>query len=94
MIGKISGQYGVDAVRGNRARKGVSSDALSAASDEAAFSSFAVELARIDAEMKNVPDVRAELVEQFRQEVEAGTYVPQLDQVAHSLIVAGLLDVQ
>ena len=53
-----------------------------------------MELARIDAELKNVPDVREDVVAAYKEQVEAGTYVPPLDQVARSLLVAGLLNVR
>lgn len=92
MIGKISGQYSLDALKAKKSRKGVYSDGTSAGSDEASFSSFSVELARINAELKNVPDVREDVVDKFKAQVDAGTYVPPLDKVAHSLIMAGMLD--
>ena len=94
MIGKISGQYGVDALNAKKSKRGPYTGGLAASSDEANFSSFAVELARIDAELKNVPDVREDLVDKFKGQVDSGKYVPQLDKVAHVLILAGLLNVQ
>jgi len=92
MIGKISGQYSLDALNAKKSRKGVYSEGTSVGSDEASFSSFSVELARINAELKNVPDVREDVVDKFKAQVEAGTYVPSLDKVAHSLITVGMLD--
>ncbi|MBQ9564314.1 MAG: flagellar biosynthesis anti-sigma factor FlgM [Synergistaceae bacterium] len=94
MIGRISGQYSMDALSGKKAKKSVYYDEFSAGSDETAFSPFAMELARIDAELKNVPDVREDVVSRLKEQVEAGTYVPPLDKVAHSLVLAGMLNVQ
>ena len=94
MIGRISGQYGVDALSGKKSRKSVYSDGLSAGSDEASFSPFAVELARIDAELKNVPDVREDVVSRLKDQVDSGTYVPPLDKVAHTLVMAGMLNAE
>ena len=92
MVGRIYGQFGFDAPNAKRARRKAGMGGTSVGTDEADFSSFSVELARIDAELKNVPDVREDVVEAYREQVEAGTYVPQLDQVARSLIVAGMLN--
>ncbi|MCR4817940.1 MAG: flagellar biosynthesis anti-sigma factor FlgM [Fretibacterium sp.] len=93
MIGRITGQYSMDALKGKKSRRGVYSDGASFDSDEASFSSFGVELARINAELKNVPDVREDVVANYKSQIEAGTYVPSLDKVAHSLIIAGMLNV-
>ena len=84
----------MDALSGKKARRETFAGGLSAGSDEAEFSSFSVELARIDAELKNIPDVRENLVAKYKQQVDEGTYVPSLDKVAHSLIVAGMLDIR
>ncbi len=94
MIGRISGQYSMDALRGKKSRRGVYSDGFSATSDEANFSSFGVQLARYSAELKNIPDVREDVVSSYKAQVEGGTYVPSLDKVAHSLIIAGMLDME
>ena len=95
MIGKISGQYGVDALKARKSKGGVwGSNGTPDSSDEASFSSFAVELARIDAELKNIPDVREDVVERFKKQVDAGEYVPQLEKTAHALVIAGLLNIQ
>ena len=94
MIGRISGQYSMDALRGKKSRRGVYSDEASVSSDEASFSSFGVELARINAELKNVHDVREDVVANYKAQIESGTYVPSLDKVAHSLIIAGMLNAE
>ena len=87
------GRKDIRTVRLRRAeREEGAAEGTSVGTDEADFSSFSVELARIDAELKNVPDVREDVVAAYREQVEAGTYVPQLDQVARSLIVAGMLN--
>lgn len=92
MIGRISGQYGLDALSSSKSKRNTSLGALSTESDEASFSSFGVELARIDAELRNVPDVREDVVNYYKEQVEAGTYNPPLDKVAHALVMAGMLN--
>jgi flagellar biosynthesis anti-sigma factor FlgM len=51
-----------------------------------------VELSKVSAELKKIPDVREDLVEGFRKQIQEGTYAPDLEKVARSLIVAGLLN--
>ena len=92
MIGKVSGHYGPEASGRNRSKKGYCADGLAGGTDQASFSPFAVELARIGTELKNVPDVRQDVVERLRSQVEAGEYAPPLEKVARSLVLAGLLD--
>lgn len=94
LVGRIYGQFGFDVPNAKKARRRSGAGGMSVGSDEADFSSFSVELARIDAELKNVPDVREGVVAAYKEQVEAGTYVPPLDQVARSLLVAGLLNVR
>ena len=96
-LNKISGQYSVGALNKKKVSGGVYNgfgfnSATSESSDEASFSSFAVELAKINAELKNVPDVREDVVAKFKEQIDAGTYNPPLDKVAHALIIAGMLD--
>ena len=92
LIGKVSGHYGPEASSRGRAKKGYTANGLAGGADEASFSPFAVELARIGAELKNAPDVRQDVVERLQAQVAAGEYVPSLENTARSLILAGLLD--
>ena len=94
MIGRVSGQYTMDALSGKKAKKSVYYDGFSSSSDATSFSPFAMELSRINAELKNIPDVREDKVNSLKEQVEAGTYVPPLDKVAHSLVMAGLLNAE
>ena len=94
MIGKVSGSYGPEVSAKNRAKKGYGAEGFSGETEQADFSSFAVELARIGAELKNVPDVRQDVVERLQAQVAAGEYVPPLEKVAQSLVLAGLLDLR
>ena len=94
MIGKVSRPYGPGAAGKNRAKKGYSAEGLAGGTDRADFSPFAVELARIGAELRNIPDVRQDVVDRLRAQVAAGEYVPQLEQVARSLVLSGFLDLQ
>ncbi len=94
MIGRISGQYNLDALNGKKSRRNVSYNGNSAAeSDNANFSSFGTLLAKVNAEIKNIPDVREDVVANFKAQVESGKYNPPLDKLAGALIMAGMLDV-
>ncbi len=94
MIGKISGGYAPDSLNKSKARKGYSAGDSYESSDSADFSSFSVELARINGELKNVPDVRQDIVDKLKKQVEAGEYHPPLDALARNLYIAGILDVE
>ena len=89
MIEKIAGQYSVNALASAKAKKwqpGVSNP-----SDEASFSLFAVELARISGELRGIPEVREDLVDDFRKKVANGEYHPPLEKIAHQLFLAGIM---
>ena len=92
MIEKITGQYEIGAVAKAKAKKGYKPGAAAGAGDEASFSVFAVELARVSGELKNVPEVRQDLIDDFKKKVEAGEYRPPLQKVAHNLLLAGILN--
>ena len=93
MIGRISGQYNLDALNGKKSRRSVSyNDGSTAESDNARFSSFGTLLAKANAEMKNIPDVREDLVTDLKDKIDSGKYNPPLDKLANSLIMAGMLD--
>ncbi len=95
MISRISGQYGLDAMNRKKSRPNVSYGGYQEnASDEAKFSSFAVSLSKFNAELKSVPDVREDLVDNFKNQIDSGEYVPPLDKLADSLIMAGILDTE
>lgn len=94
MIGKVSGRYGPEASAKSRSKKGYTAEEVPGGTDQADFSSFAVELARIGAELKNVPDVRQDVVDRLQAQIAAGEYVPPMEKVARSLVLAGLLDIQ
>jgi anti-sigma28 factor (negative regulator of flagellin synthesis) len=91
LIEKIAGQFGVDVIGSAKAKKSYGSGAKNAA-DEASFSLFAVELARVTSELKSVPEVRQDLVDDFKKKVDAGEYCPPLDKIAHNLFLAGILN--
>jgi negative regulator of flagellin synthesis FlgM len=93
VIEKIGGLYDVDAAAKAKARKGYAVSGIQNVRDEAEFSSFAVELARVSAELKNIPEVRQDRVDDFKKQVEAGTYNPPLEKIAHNLFLAGILDI-
>jgi len=91
LIEKITGQYGIGASAKTKAKNlhagGVRND-----SDEANFSSFAVELARVSGELKNIPEIRQDLIDDFKKKVEAGEYHPPIEKIAHNLFLAGILN--
>jgi len=92
LIEKIAGQFGVGSLSSSQAKKWRPD--VSSPSDEASFSLFAVELARISGELKNVPDVREDLVDDFRNKVANGEYHPPLEGIAHQLFLAGIMNNQ
>ena len=95
MIGRISGQYNLDALNNKKSKRNISYGGnFSAESDNANISSFGSLLAKVNAEMKNIPDVRDDVVADFKGKIDSGTYNPPLDKVANALIVAGMLDLE
>ncbi|MBL3539469.1 flagellar biosynthesis anti-sigma factor FlgM [Aminivibrio sp.] len=92
MIEKIPGVYGPKAVNETNIKKNRQSVSGEGGRDGVEFSSFAVELSKVSAELKKIPDVREDLVEGFRKQIQEGTYAPDLEKIARSLIVAGLLN--
>ena len=93
MIGKISGQYNLDALNRKKSRQSINyNNGSSTEADNAKFSSFGTLLSRATAEMKNIPDVREDVVAKFKTQIEQGTYNPPLDKLANTLLVAGMLD--
>ena len=92
MIEKITGQYSIDALAKMKAKKAYGAGEAKGELDEASFSSFAVELARISGELKSVPEVRQDLVDDLKKKVEAGEYNPPLEKIAHKLFLAGILN--
>ncbi len=95
MIGRISGQYNLDAVSKKKSRQNVSyTGSFMTESDNADISSFGSLLAKVNAEMKNIPEVREDVVSEFKGKIESGTYNPPLDKLANTLIIAGILDIE
>ena len=92
MIDKISGVYGIPSVNKITAKKGKAGETSSGESDGIELSGFAKELAKASQELKDVPDIREELVEGYKRQVQERTYSPDLDNVARSLLMAGILN--
>ena len=93
MIGRISGQYSAEALNRKKSRLNVSYNSGSFnETDNANISSFGSLLAKATAEMKNIPDVRADVVADFKSRIESGTYNPPLDKLANVLYMAGMLE--
>ena len=95
MTGRISniGQYNLDALNRKKSRSSVNYNASSSGeSDNANISTFGSLLAKVNAEMKNIPEVREDVVADFKTKIEAGTYNPPLDKLADRLYLMGMLD--
>lgn len=93
MIGRISGQYSAEALNSKKSRRNVSYNSGSfTETDNANISSFGSLLAKATAEMKNIPDVRENVVADFKSRIESGTYNPPLDKLANVLYMAGMLE--
>ena len=94
MINKIATQYNIENLKSKRARKYMNPYGNFAAdSDNAKFSTFAVQLSKYANEMKNIPDVREEIVNNLKTQFENDTYTPPLNNVAEKLILSGFIDV-
>jgi hypothetical protein len=91
LIEKIAGQYGVDASAKAKAIKWYPG-CVKNESDEANFSAFAVELARVSGELKSIPEVRQDIIDDFKEKVDNGEYHPPLEKIAHNLFLAGILN--
>lgn len=93
MIGRISGQYNAEALNAKKSRRSVSyGSSYMQEQDNADISSFGTLLARASAEFKNIPEVREDVVADFKAKIDSGSYNPPLDKVANALYVAGILD--
>jgi anti-sigma28 factor (negative regulator of flagellin synthesis) len=91
LIEKIAGQYGFDATAKARAKK-CYPGCVKSIPDEANFSTFAVELARVSGALKSVPEVRQDVVDNLKKRVELGEYHPPIEKIAHNLFLAGILN--
>ena len=95
MTGRISGmsQYNLDALSRKKSRSSVSyNHGSSGEADNANISTFGSLLAKVNAEMKNIPEVRDDLIANFKTQIDTGTYNPPLDKLADRLYIAGMLD--
>jgi flagellar biosynthesis anti-sigma factor FlgM len=72
-------------LRGKNREEGLSQGS----GDNLEVSSFARELSFAMGELRQVPEIREEKVEEFRQQIEEGTYQPKLSMVALSLMGIG-----
>jgi len=91
LIEKIAGQFGIDGPMQAKSKKWYPG-CIKNGTDEANFSTFAIELARVSGELKSVPEVRQDVVDDFKKRVDAGEYHPPIEQIAHNLMLAGILN--
>ena len=93
MVGRISGQYNLDALQQKKSRRSVSyNNSYSQESDNADISSFGSLLAHVSSELKNIPEIREDKVAALKSQIDSGSYNPPLDKLANALYVAGMLD--
>lgn len=93
MVGRISGQYNLDALQNKKSRRSVSyNNGYAQESDNADISSFGSLLAKVNAEMKNIPEIREDKVASLKSQINSGSYNPPLDKLADALYIAGMLD--
>lgn len=60
--------------------------------EKASISKEALNIQKIEKEVQDVPDVRTDVVDRIKAEVDAGTYRRQADQVAETLLTSSLID--
>ena len=94
MIDKISVVYGPKAIDKMSGKKGYSSPKEETRTDGVEFSSFSVEMAKAAGELKKIPEVREDLVDDLKRQISGGTYSPDMQKVARSLIAAGLMKLE
>ena len=95
MTGRISniGQYNLDPLNRRKSRSAVSyNNGSYSESDNADISSFGALLSKVNAEMKNIPEVRSDVVADFKTKIETGAYNPPLEKLADRLYLMGMLD--
>jgi flagellar biosynthesis anti-sigma factor FlgM len=93
MVERISGQNNLNPVMKQKPiHKSYGATQPVGTTDEANFSPFAKELSRIMGELEHVSDVRQDKVDEFKKQIAEGTYNPDLNKVARSLLIAGLLN--
>jgi flagellar biosynthesis anti-sigma factor FlgM len=91
MMDKVSGVYGLKPLQKAKAVKAHGAAQANAEVDEVAFSPFAVELGRAMGQIDGIPDVRDAKIVELKDQVAKGNYRPNLEGVARSLLVAGIL---
>lgn len=91
MIEKIHDVTGVGSVGAAKQKRGYAyDDGAVSPQDGLAVSSFAREMAKISDEMSRIPEVREEKVNAIKEQVEAGTYQPDMNALAARLVWAGI----
>jgi negative regulator of flagellin synthesis FlgM len=90
MIEKINEISGVSSIGGVKLKRSGQPGELQGSQDGLAVSSFAREMANIAGELAKVPDVREDRIRDLKQQVEEGSYNPDLNALAKRLIWAGI----
>jgi len=60
--------------------------------EKVSISKEALNIQQLEKEIQNVPDVRMDVVERIKAEVDAGTYNRPADQVAEALLSSSLIE--
>ncbi|HPQ69972.1 MAG TPA: flagellar biosynthesis anti-sigma factor FlgM [bacterium] len=72
--------------------KGAVTAATPVPAEKVSISKEALNIQQLEKEIQNVPDVRMDVVERIKAEVDAGTYDRPADQVAESLLTSSLIE--
>lgn len=90
MIEKINDIFSCNTVKRISGRRFADEMEPAGSQDAVSFSSFARELAEMGQEIKKVPEVREQLVEEIKNQVQSGHYNIQNLNVASLLVKAGI----
>lgn len=95
MIDRIQKIYGAGAIEPIKRRAGQknppSAPRESGAADGLEVSAFGREMAKAIAELRKIPDVRADRVQDLKKQIDSGAYRVDSEGLASRLIEAGLL---
>ena len=93
MVDRISAQNNLSSIlHSKHLHKAYGFSQPGGTADEVSLSPFAKELSRVMGELENVSDVRQDRINDFKKQVEEGTYKPDPVKVARSLLMAGFLN--
>lgn len=89
-INEISGAGAAGGIKRRGALLGFECDGQADREDGVAVSPFAREMAKVASELNKIPEVREAKVAEIRDQVDNGTYNPDLRALAQRLVWAGI----